>query len=253
MADDYLIALILYGTLLLVTLAGIIVIFMIIHKHRTGRYQEELLRTRIEVQEQALDWVSREIHDNIGQVLSIVRMQLDHAALTKTKQELADETIRASGLIEQCINDLRNLSHSFNGEMIERMGLPAAIRQELSYVHSLYKKNCTFTEDGTPVLTNEQSLLLFRITQECLNNAVRHAEATSIAVTLTCDDHHIELCIEDDGKGMEAIKHKGSKGMGLANIRQRTNLLGGNLHIVSSKDTGCKIMITLKTLNNEET
>ncbi|TAM97114.1 MAG: hypothetical protein EPN39_11990 [Chitinophagaceae bacterium] len=253
MEDKYLIALIIYGTLLLLTLVGIIIIFMVLHKRRTRRYQEELLRTRVEVQEQALDWVSREIHDNIGQVLSIIRMQLNYEAPGKTKQELVDEMIQASGLIEQCINDLRNMSHTLNGEMIEKRGLTAAIKQELSYVHSLYKLECDFIESGEVVLDSEGCLLLFRIIQECLNNIVRHAEATAISVTLTGGDHGLELSIEDNGKGMDMGKLAESKGMGLVNIRERTHLLGGKLHILSGKEKGSKITVTLKLSQDEKT
>lgn len=253
MENDYLIALIIYGSLLFVTLAGIIIIFMVIHKQRIRHYHQELLHTRIEVQEQALDWVSKEIHDNIGQVLSIIRMQLNHEPHSRSKQELVEEMIQASASIEQCIHDLRNMSHTLNGSMIEKMGLSAAIRQELSYVHSLYKLGCDFTENGTPDLTEEQTLLLFRITQECLNNIVHHAQATAISINLTCKEGGVALSIEDNGQGMNLNDFTESSGMGLANIRDRTNLLGGELNIFSEKEKGCKIVISLKAVNYEKT
>lgn len=245
MEHNYLVALIIYGIILMLTLIGIIVVFIVIHKQRTQKYKEALLHTRIEVQEQALDWVSREIHDNIGQILSLVRMQLHHHPPSKTKEDLTAQMNESAELIEQCIKDLRNMSHTLNGKMIEQMDLSEAIERELTYVHSLYKVECDFTADDEPQLTGEQKLLLFRITQECLNNIVRHARATAVLIRLQETGQSITLIIEDNGKGMDVCKAIQKSGMGLSNIKERTKLLNGSLDIKSSAGKGCKITITI--------
>lgn len=250
MEHNYLVALIIYGTILILTLIGIIVLFVVIHKQRTHKYKEALLHTRIEVQEQALDWVSREIHDNIGQVLAIIRMQLKPELYTQNVQAMAKQMNEASEHIGQCIYDLRNMSHTLNSGMIEKMGLKASIEKELSYFRSLHKLECAFTCKREPELNGEQSLLLFRITQECLNNIVRHAKATRVLINFEQSEDTISLCIQDDGHGMNTDKPPESKGMGLANIRQRVSILNGNMSIVSTPDQGTNIRITIKSNNN---
>src|SRR5690625_1666766 len=216
MENNYLVALIIYGTILFLTLIGIIVLFIVIHKQRTRKYQEALLHTRIEVQEQALDWVSREIHDNIGQILSLVRIQLHHHPAGRTREELTAQMTESAELIEHCIKDLRNMSHTLNGKMIEQMDLSDAIERELTYVRSLYKLDCNFTADDEPCLTGEQKLLLFRITQECLNNIVRHANATAVSIRLQKTRQGITLNIKDDGRGMDVAQAIQKGGMGLS-------------------------------------
>jgi len=250
MEHNYLLALFIYGTILILTLIGIIVLFIVIHKQRTQKYKEALLHTRIEVQEQALDWVSREIHDNIGQVLAIIRMQLKSGLYDQNVQAMANQMNEASEHIGQCIHDLRNMSHTLNSGMVEKMGLKASIEKELSYFRSLHKLECNFICDTEPELTGEQSLLLFRITQECLNNIVRHAKAKSVEISFNHSGDSISLCIQDDGRGMNTNKSQESKGMGLANIRQRVSMLGGNMFIDSAPGKGTKIRITIKSNNN---
>lgn len=250
MEHNYLVALIIYGTILILTLIGIIVLFIVIHKQRTHKYKEALLHTRIEVQEQALDWVSREIHDNIGQVLAIIRMQLKPELYGQNVQAMARQMDEAAEHIGQCISNLRNMSHTLNSGMVEKMGLEASIEKELSYFRSLYKLECTFSCNGEPKLTGEQSLLLFRITQECLNNIVRHAKATRVQINFEQSGDTISLCIQDNGHGMNTDKPPESKGMGLANIRQRVSMLNGNMSIQSAPGKGTKILITIKSNNN---
>lgn len=262
MAADYIISFILFGSLLLVMLAGIIIAFMVIHKQRIKQYkmklnetaysyQNELLRTRIEVQEQAFNRISREIHDNVGQVLSITRMKLHHARNNEMYEGMKQAMLEAGEAISKSVKDLRNLSHILNGKMIEKLDLTEAIEKELSYIRSLHRLTCTFSySPALPSTNNEQNLLLFRIIQEALHNIVKHAAATEIDITLIYEDEALQLRIFDNGKGFDP--EKADTGLGLINIRQRTELLQGQLSIRSAPEIGTYMIITIKSIHHEK-
>lgn len=257
------ISLILFGSLLLIMLAGIIMSFMLIHKQQIRQYQmkmkeneyryhNEILQTRVEVQEQAFNWISREIHDNVGQVLSIIRMQLSHTGHDKTKEEMMRFMQEAGDVIERSINDLRNLSHLLCGEMVEKLDLPEAIEKELTYIRSLYRLDCQFKYTGEmSTSAGEWNLLLFRIIQEALNNIVTHAAATEIGISLLSKEDFLQMKIVDNGKGFDAgAPHAG---LGLISMRHRVELLQGRLNIRSTPGVGTCITITINPLKYERT
>lgn len=249
------ISLILFGSLLFVMLAGIIMAFMIIHrqqvqrlqlemKETSHRYQNELLQTRIEVQEQGFSRISREIHDNIGQTLSIIRMQLGSPGNLNSAEEMRQFMLEAGLAMEKSIKDLRELSHLLNGELIEKLDLPVAIEKELSHIKSLYGVNYSFDSFGEiPAARNGQNLLLFRIIQEALTNILKHAEATEIILSLFYQNNSLKLKIIDNGKGFNHLAPQ--NGLGLMNIRHRTKLLRGRLNIHSVLGLGTSILITI--------
>lgn len=261
---ESIIPLAIFGTLLLLMLVFFIFLLILLFKQRMKEkdfqlieekhlHENELLRTRVELQEQALDWISREVHDNVGQVLSVTRFQLKANADNKSREELAATAAQSAERIGACIHDLRNMTHTLNGEMIQQIGLNAAIVRELGFVRSLFKLECEFAPDYEYHLSGEQELLLFRITQECLNNVIRHSGATSVRIAITQKDGIFLLTIEDNGKGMDISSGKIVKGMGLSSIRQRARILGGTMDINSIEGKGCKISITIKLTGNETT
>jgi two-component system NarL family sensor kinase len=261
---EYLIPLILFGSLILIMFVFIIVIFLVIHKQRlerhkddmreiNSRFESELLRTRLEVQEQALNHISREIHDNIGQVLTgshLKILTLTNPALDPL--EVSRSLSEVSGRMGKAIQDLRNLSHTLNGDMIEKIGLIEAIEKELTFTRSLYNLKCTFECSGIlPELSPEQDILLFRIVQESIMNILKHAKADELNINMKSEDGLFTLSIADNGIGIDLESYK-QKGLGLQNIEERIKLLKGNLTIESNKGKGTTIILSCK-LKDEQT
>lgn len=260
---DAIVPLAIFGTLFLLALLFFIVLLILLFRQRMKKmdfqlmeekhlHENELLRTRIELQEQALDWISREVHDNVGQVLSVTRFQLKASVDNKSREELAATASQSAERIGACIHDLRNMTHTLNGEMIQQIGLNAAIDRELSFIRSLFKLECGFAPEYECHLSGDQELLLFRITQECLNNVIRHAAASRVRIAITQTNERLRLTIEDNGRGMDSSPELNTKGMGLSSIRQRAEILGGNLDIDSAPGQGCKIIVTLKIAKDEK-
>lgn len=217
------------------------------------RHERELLNTEIEVRDQALTWASREFHDNIGQVLTITKFDMLWKLEEKTKEQFIKDTRTYADRIEGSLRDLKQLSRSLNGNIVERMGLQESIQHELSYIRKLYSMDCSlhFPYD-LPELTNQQNTFLFRIIQESLNNIIRHAQASKVEVTLESpksDD--LILKIADNGVGIKEYPVPGSNGLGLINMEKRAELMHGTMEVKTAENKGCLITITIKNTQNE--
>lgn len=214
------------------------------------RYENELLHTRLEVQEQALNQVSQEIHDNIGQSLSVAQANLDFLTGVSDaiqSQKLIDDSRR---ILHKALNDLRNVSHVLNSENINRIGLEESLRKELDYLSSYNKIQFYLHADGEPdALSNEQELMIFRIAQEGLANIIKHANASEVQIRLDYKPSHFEMSIQDNGIGikMEAEKNgNGSgKGIGLINMKQRAKVMNGQLSVASPTAGGTTVTLNL--------
>lgn len=260
MNEHYLIPLLISGSLLITLFGFYLTIFMIIQKNKDRRYQlekreieyryeNELLHTRLEVQEQALNQVSQEIHDNIGQVLGAAQMNLfavtsNHYDMSKCTEFIED----SKSLLAKAIDDLRNVSHVLNSEFINRIGLEDAIRKELAYISSFHKVQHEVTIRGDSFdLSKEEELLIFRIVQEALNNIAKHAQATYVHIELNYEPTNFVLHITDNGIGFDTSVPKKNSGIGLINMWQRAKLINGKLEINSAPAKGTKISLFVNT------
>jgi signal transduction histidine kinase len=210
------------------------------------QYREELLKVQLETQEQALQYLSDELHDNLGQVASLIKLNLHTIRLSdniKEKEKL-ENTIN---LTRQLITDIKSLSVSLSGDHLRRTGLLKAIETEVEQINKTEKFIATFTlENDIPHIVNDKAIILYRMTQEVLNNMVKHSEAKEIKVKLLSTENSIILALSDDGKGFEVEeKLKNGSGAGLHNLYKRAALINAALTIQSSYGNGTKVTIEL--------
>ena len=209
-------------------------------------FENELLKSQMEVHEQTMQTIASNLHDNIGQLLSLLVVTL---STVKDEQIKAQEKIdSASQLANRAIKDLRQLSRLMYGQELIHMGISAAISFELDYLKAAGSHTISFTNNyQSKEVQSDKEIILFRIFQEVLNNAVRHANATEIDVTIDKDDQYLRLCIKDNGKGFNEKDLSGlKKGMGLFNIRKRVALMAGEANIISSPGNGTEIKIAIQ-------
>jgi signal transduction histidine kinase len=210
-------------------------------------FENELLKSQMEVHEQTMQTIASNLHDNIGQLLSLLVITL---STIKEEQSIKtqEKIDSASQLANRAIRDLRQLSRLMYGQELIHMGISAAISFELDYLKAAGSHTIYFTNNyPSKEVQSDKEIILFRIFQEILNNAVRHANATEIHVTIDKDDQYLRLCIKDNGKGfnekdLPALK----KGMGLFNIRKRVALMAGEANITSSPGNGTEINIAIQ-------
>lgn len=243
------------GTLTILVFVFFLVLIVIEYRRRQVKhvteklelkhqYQNQVLQTQIEVQEQSFKYISEEIHDNVAQALSLARLKL-----FKTISKVTDEQLKAgiessSELLGNALNDLRNLSHVLNGGLVAKLTLAESIDKELGYIRDVNDMHGTLNVAGDVYeLGAEKKLLTFRIVQEAINNALKHGKATQININLEYRPGILIVQIADNGKGFDMTQMKESKGLGLHNMQIRAKLLG-SIDVTSAADKG-----TIITLN----
>lgn len=208
-------------------------------------FEKNLLQVRIEVQEQTLSYVAREIHDNIGQVLSFIKLSLSTIKRMK-KVEMDEKVDECKELVSHVITDLRNLSKSLSVEHFLTKGLVTTMGEDIDRLTKLGVFSVFFKLDG-PVysLGPQRELVVYRIFQESVNNCMKHSNANHLKINLRYSAELFNLTVEDDGSGFAQTDKKGKEGSGLQNMQNRAGLIGASLNIYSLPDKGCRVLLSL--------
>jgi signal transduction histidine kinase len=208
------------------------------------QYEQTILQSQLEIQEQTFKNISQEIHDNIGQVLSLAKLNLN----TIPNPENAEKIALTEELLGKAIADLRDLSKSLNTEKITDIGICEAIKQELAVIEkaSAHIKTTFFCEEEI-LLSNERTIITFRMMQEILNNIIKHAKATAVTINMAKSSNGIiTIHIADNGIGFNPEKLKSTQtGIGLKSIQQRCRLINAECKIQSAPGSGTQVQIKL--------
>jgi signal transduction histidine kinase len=211
---------------------------------RTG--QEQLRRLTQQVvlaQEQERQRVSRELHDEANQALVALMLNLDIV-----REELPDDSPTAQSLaraitqIDTTLQHIRLLAQDLRPPALETIGLRAVLEDYCLDFAARAKLNISYTSADLPELTDATSICLYRILQEALTNAAKHARPQHILVSLRACPGAVELCIEDDGRGFDPAADIHARGAGLLGIRERLALLNGHLELDSHPEQGTRLL-----------
>lgn len=257
MAKKELIYLIVFGSLFVVLILLFILILLINYYKKNRRYREnllkleyektqEVLKAKLEIQEQTFKNISQEMHDNIGQVLSLVKLNL---ASVETSSQAASEIVgTARQLITKVIQDLRHLSHSINADYINEIGLIKAVENELTLIEKTGAYTTAFSVNGTVnELDRQKELILFRIIQETLHNVIKHARGKHISVDFDYNQNSLAITVKDDGKGFDIVRlsESGEFSLGIINMRNRASVINAGFDITSNPGAGTIVRIKL--------
>lgn len=208
------------------------------------KYENALLLSQLEIQEQTFQNISREIHDNIGQKLTLAKLQLNTLGLPE--ENVSAQKVKDSiHMISEAIDDLSDISRSMSSELILHNGLIKALEFETAQLKKsgLYSIKLSVTGD-TSFLDTHIELVLFRIVQEALNNIIKHSTATVITINLDYNSDLLTLDIVDNGRGFTFEKDC-EQGAGLNNMKKRASTLNGQLTINSQPGNGTAIKIEI--------
>lgn len=246
-------------TCLLIVLVGIIVAAVVQYQSRARKhlqevsnlkilYQEEAIKAQIEKEEQILTRISQEIHDNIGQILSLAKLNLNTLNLDNCDPEIRSKALATKDLVGKAINDLRQLSKSLNSIHLSQNSLSHSLKLEADIINKIGLFNLKFETKGEEkTFEPQKQLIIFRIAQEALNNIIKHSHAHNISVCLEYDDKFLNFTIEDDGVGFnvsdDALRNQ--KGTGVGNMVHRGQLIGAKIEIDSVKGRGTIIQLTM--------
>ena len=205
-------------------------------------YEKELRTVESEVQEHTLNNISRELHDNIGQLLTLMRIQLEQEKLDRP--ELSATLAPLDNTLNDTVQQLRMLSHSLNSDVLMQNGLLNMIEQDIKRLRTFKAIVIDWQHDGKePELSKDQRIMVFRIFQEVLNNTLKHASAKHIEVILRTLNN-FSLTIRDDGKGFDLQQTmRDGRGAGIKNMTKRAALANLHFHIDTATGKGATFVI----------
>jgi signal transduction histidine kinase len=242
-------------------MAGAIIIFVVFYQKKMiheqmkrqaleFEYQQKMLEAELQSQESERRRLAADLHDSIGGMLSAIRVGITTIAKQLTVPQHVDQTKQ---MLDDTISSVRRISRDLMPATLEKFGLVHALTELCERFQSTSGISIQFSEEGNyNPLDKNRELMIFRIVQELLNNAIKHANASQIDVLLK-EEENLLVIVKDNGVGFDArgiINDRNSgKGLGLFNIQNRAQLLKGKLEYDSEIKQGSKTTLTLPILN----
>jgi two-component system, NarL family, sensor histidine kinase UhpB len=215
------------------------------------RLEAERRRTSsaaLAAQEEERARVARDLHDEVNQSLTGLLLRLE-AAREKAPPELAAELAETKALANQAMEELLSLSRQLRPTALDDLGLKAALASHVERLHRQGEMRTNFESDGDfSDVPEDVQLVVYRVAQEALSNAVRHADATELRVMLLRDNGAVELTVGDDGHGFSF--EEASRGLGIPGMRERALLVGGDIRIESRPELGTRVRLRVPALQD---
>ncbi len=258
MGNQYLAQGLIIGTLIFLLAPASIIIFILAYNSRKRKFFEEkiqmkeafeteLLKAQWEVKEETLQTLGADLHDNIGQLLSLTSLTL--RSINGEDNEKKEEKIQtAIEVNSHAIREMRILGKLLQGNQILSSSLDEAIQYQIDWMEKSEQFKITYKKNGELSVRIDQNkkLIVFRIIQELLTNIIKHAKAKIIEVNLNYGLHKMEISITDNGIGFNQTNiWEEKRGMGLINIQKRAEILGGILLIQSEIGKGTSVQISI--------
>lgn len=214
-----------------------------------SKFEQTLLQSQIEVQEATFSLLGKELHDNIGQLLSTAKMLLGIAELNLVHPP--DTLVTANATVGKAINELRALSKSLNKEWLEKFDLIGNLTAEVARINAAAVVKTSLVCADELSMEADKQIVLFRIIQEAMQNALKHAAAGHININISQSNREIIAIVQDDGTGFSSEGETG--GVGMINMVNRARQLGGKVEWQSNGEGSVvTITIPLKTELHED-
>ena len=214
---------------------------------RQNREDLERLSARlVDAQEQERRQLARELHDEVGQALTAVKMDISIALRSSDQLRVRNALTEASELAEATLRGVRDLSQLLHPSALDDFGLPTTLTTYLRSFSQRTGIQAHLVETVEDRLAPEMEVGIYRIVQEALHNVALHSDATSCTVSLNTGDNLLHLIVEDNGRGLRTTEpHRVRRGLGLIGMRERVQALGGTFRIGGRPGGGTQIWATL--------
>ena len=208
-------------------------------------FAKTILQAQIEIQEQTRQHISQELHDNLGQIASLIKINLNTMQLGDT-DKTAEKLLITKDLTRQLIADIKSLSVGLNSERITQFGLVSALATETERLNKTGVFKAIFThEEISEELNTDTAIIIFRMAQEVLNNMVKHSEASLITIKMSDTKKTFTLALSDNGVGYNVDEKMNNGGAGLHNLLQRAALIQAQISIKSQPGEGSQVIIQI--------
>jgi two-component system NarL family sensor kinase len=226
---------------------GIILLFSIFQRRKNDllkdqekereKFEKEIAETQIEIREETLRNISWELHDNIGQLLTLAKIQLQNA----TKENIKE----VSDTITRGLTEVRSLSKLINPEAINNIHLHEAVQLEVDRFNRLNFIDSSLNVLGdVKEIDKKHNIIIFRILQEFFSNTIKHSRASILKISLNYKENSLKIIAQDNGVGFTSDSQK--EGIGLINIKKRAQLIGAEINFLSEKEKGTMLEIYYK-------
>ncbi|MFD2520511.1 sensor histidine kinase [Emticicia soli] len=218
--------------------------------------QRQLLESSLEVQEVERRRIAKDLHDEVGAMLSVTKMSFNQLLKKiNTSPDLTDQGKKTKEFLEESISQVRRISRELVPSTLEDFGLISAIDEFIQKIHIASGVLFIFNHEGIEEgqrFDKKIELTIYRIAQELVNNALKHAEAQEISLKLLLKPNKLSFVFTDNGKGfdLEAVKQDPKAGLGLRNIESRLSVVDGTFKIKSAKGEGTNTRIDIPLLKN---
>lgn len=208
-------------------------------------FEKQLMQSQLEIKEQTLQHISHELHDNLGQVASLIKINLNTLSFHDLEKATA-KIEHTKEITRQLITDIKALSVSLGADRIAQTGLVKALEIEVERLNKTDTFEASFSQQGSiPLPNQDKSVILYRMAQEILNNMVKHSAARHIDISVQGSGNLFILEFNDDGAGFDVAAKKLSGGAGLSNLENRARLINALLIMESTPGKGTRVRIEL--------
>jgi signal transduction histidine kinase len=243
------------GTLLMFLLAGMLLFFVTSYQKRLlrnkadvermkSKHQLDLFQSSIDAMEEERRRVSRDLHDEIGAALSMLRLQVGQINFSKdSSTENTEKLVSGSKqLIDNTIENVRRISNDMLPHGLEEFGLKYAIESLCDKIEEASPLDIQLNAENLTRLENRMELTIYRILQELLNNTIKHAKATEVKIEFITDNQKLTLVYQDNGQGFDLEKIR-KNGLGLKNIESRVSMIHGQLTYNATVSNGMEARV----------
>lgn len=209
--------------------------------------QQTATRAILEAEENERQRIGQDLHDGVGQMMSAVKINLSALShqLPLTDEEKKHKFDNIMGLVDESCNEVRAISHSMMPNALLKAGLGTAIRDFLNKLDNNVLETNIYTEGLDERIDTTTETIVYRVIQECVNNVIKHAHATSLDISVIRDVEGISATVEDNGNGFDINDPTTINGIGLKNIRSRVEYLNGTIEINSRPGHGTAVIINI--------
>jgi len=217
---------------------------------RSSHEQLRALSARLQAaREEERTIIAREIHDELGQVLTALRMDLsllNRKLVELSPEQLMEEVRSIIGLVDNAINSVRKIATDLRPEVLDHLGLRAAIEWQMQEFQARTGTECIFDSNFETIeVSIDCATAVFRIFQETLTNVARHAGATKVEITLIKDQGNLVLHVKDNGKGITNDDMMNLNSLGILGMRERTLVFGGKIDIIGAPGQGTSVTVRI--------
>ena len=229
---------------------GIIIVYftisMVRQQKRNLKLQQASILAEISAMEKERARIANDLHDDVGPILSVIKFQVD--GVTCIDEEDTQDLQNAVQQIDGLISRMREISNNLMPSVLLRKGLVPAIQEYVNKIGATTGMETRFSHEVTSPLSQDQQINIYRIMQETVHNAVKHSGAKKLEVSLAEKGSFYHLLVKDNGRGFDySIMKDESTGFGLRSLKNRVELIGGNMIVETKKGIGSAFLFEIPT------